>query len=464
MVIWLAKARAEQEGPINGLGETEMLFLHFSDIHFKMADVGEPDDPNLALRSDIIRDVRRMREEIGRPADAILLTGDIAFAGRAEEYDFAYKWLEEKLCPEAGCEIDDVFVIPGNHDVNRNAENDPAQNMARGALRAQPAKDVNGFLRQWMRSKIASDVIFGPIQEYNRFAAKFLCLLRPYIGDTEATDLPAKPFARRDLRLNDGSILRLWGFNTVLVSDITDAKERMLIDPAAAQIEEEDGVCHMVMAHHPFEWLKNGRDFQDRCEKVAHIQLFGHEHTRRVEEGKYFVRIRAGAMHPDRDESEWKPGYNWIDVAIDARDSKRSLVVKVWVRQFETNNFLAVPDMKGRPIWENSYELPDWTAPKVSAAETTKAATSVSALESQIMTTSAPKPTVRSVTIKLFKLKEHEQRRVITLLDLDRPSDREMKDYELVVAAVKRSDELGSLSEMDKLIDRTLAGGDFDER
>ena len=60
------------------------------------------------------------------------------------------------------------------------------------------------------------------------------------------------------------------------------------------------------------------------------------------------------------------------------------------------------------------------------------------------MTTSAPPPTIRSVTIKLFKLKEHEQRRVITLLNLDRPSDREMKDYELVVAAVKRSDARSS--------------------
>ena len=74
------------------------------------------------------------------------------------------------------------------------------------------------------------------------------------------------------------------------------------------------------------------------------------------------------------------------------------------------------------------------------------------------MTTSAPPPTIRSVTVKLFKLKEHEQRRVITLLHLDRPSDREMKDYELVVAAVKRSDALGVLPEMDRLIDRTLGG------
>ncbi len=436
-----------------------MLFLHLSDIHFKKTEVGQPDDPNLALRSDIIRDVQRMRQEIGRSADGILLTGDIAFAGREEEYAFAYKWLEEKLCPAAGCKIDDVFVIPGNHDVDRNAENDPAQNMAREALRTKPARDLNGYLRQWMRSKIASDVIFGPIQEYNRFAAKFLCLLKPYIENDGTEDLAARPFARRDLPLKDGWTLRLWGFNTVLVSDITDDKDRMLIDPAAAQIEEEDGVCHMVMAHHPFGWLKNGRDFQDRCEKVAQIQLFGHEHTLRVEEGKYFLRIRAGAMHPDRDERDWKPGYNWIDVSVEGTDDKRKLVVKVWVRQFETNNFLAIPDRKGNPIWENSYELPDWAAPKAPAAKIARTEVSAPVLESPTMTTSAPPPpTIRSVTIKLFKLKEHEQRRVITLLNLDRSGDREMKDYELVVAAVKRSEAQGILREMDRLIDRTLAG------
>ena len=436
-----------------------MLFLHLSDIHFRKIDIGQPDDPNLALRSDIIRDVRRMRKEISRRADGIMLTGDTAFAGRAEEYSFAYKWLEERLCPEAGCRIEDVFVIPGNHDIDQHAENDPAQNMAREALRNQPSAQVNGCLRQWMRSKIASDVIFGPIQEYNRFAARFLCLLKPYLENTDAENLPGRPYAQRDLSLNDGSTLRLLGFNTVLVSDKTDAKERMLIDPAAAQIEEEDGVCHMVMAHHPFEWLKNGRDFQDRCEKVAQIQLFGHEHTRRVDEGKYFLRIRAGAMHPDRDGPDWKPGYNWIDVSIQGIGDKRQLAVKVWVRQFETNNFIAVPDPKGRLTWDNAYDLPEWTAPGAPAAEPTKTEVSAPVLEFRTMPTSAPSPpTIRSVTIKLFKLKEHEQRRVITLLNLDRPTDREMKDYELVVAVVKRSKELGVLADMDRLIDRALAG------
>jgi hypothetical protein len=123
--------------------------------------------------------------------------------------------------------------------------------------------------------------------------------------------------------LNDGSTLRLWGFNKVLVSDATDDERRMLIDPAAAQIEARDDVCHVVMAHHPFNWLKNRKAFEDRCNAVAKIHLFGHEHTRRVDEGKRYLRIRAGAMHPDRDEPDWKPGYNWIDVTVDRVDGKR---------------------------------------------------------------------------------------------------------------------------------------------
>ena len=99
-----------------------MLLLHFSDIHFKRTEVGEPDDPNRALRSDIIKDVKRMRHVVGHAADGILLTGDIAFAGHADEYSFAFQWLEEKLCPAAGCKIEDVFVIPGNHDVDRTVK------------------------------------------------------------------------------------------------------------------------------------------------------------------------------------------------------------------------------------------------------------------------------------------------------------------------------------------------------
>ena len=292
----------------------KMLLLHISDIHFKQTEVGQPDDPNRALRNDMIRDVRRMRARIGRPADGILLSGDIAFAGKAAEYDYAYAWLENELCPAAGCSIEDVFIIPGNHDVDRAAEIGPAQIAARASLRLIAASDADAEYRKWMRDRTSANVIFGPIENYNRFAAKFLCALRPYLdGDKPSKergeDLPARPFARRDLRLNDRSTLRLWGFNTILISGADDAEGLMLVDPAASQIEAEDGVAHLVMCHHPFGWLKNRRALEDRLNAVAKIQLFGHEHTRRVDEGRRYLRIRAGALQPDRDDPEWKPGY-----------------------------------------------------------------------------------------------------------------------------------------------------------
>jgi hypothetical protein len=65
--------------------------------------------------------------------------------------------------------------------------------------------------------------------------------------------------------------------------------------------------------------------------------------------------------------------------------------------------------------------------------------------------------TIRSVTLKFFKLKEHEQRRVIVQLELDDESDRNLKDYELAIAAVQRSEQRGRLTELNDKIDSVIA-------
>lgn len=438
-----------------------MLFLHLSDIHFRQAESGEPDDPNQGLRSDLIRDVRTMRARIGRSADGVLLTGDIAFAGKAAEYDFAYQWLENDLCPAAGCGIEGVFVVPGNHDVDRKAEGGPAFLAARNQLREIGAKDADTEIRKWFRDRTSADVIFGPIENYNRFAAKFLCALRPYIeteATREGTDVPGRPFASRALRLDDGSELKLWGFNTVLISGADDKEGRMLIDPAASQIPADDGVTHLVMCHHPFGWLKNKQAFEDRVNAVAKIQLFGHEHTRRVEENKRYLRIRAGAVHPDRDDSDWKPGYNWIDVSVEKEGEKRHLNVKLWVRMYDVAQFQAIHDPDNKEIWENRFDLPNWSPPMKPATTDQRAEVKTVQVLERPMSTEGPSPvTVRTVTIKLFKLAEHEQRRVITRLELDKEGDRDLKDYELAINAVRRSQEQGKLQRLNDLVDKLLA-------
>lgn len=449
-----------------------MLLLHISDIHFKFSEIVGPDDPNRGLRNDLIQDVRHMREKIGRNVEIILLTGDIAFAGHEKEYEFAYEWLEKELCPAAGCSIENVFVIPGNHDVDVKAETGPASMHARASLRATPAEKVDDELRKWLRDPDSANIIFKPIENYNRFAAKFLCSIGPYTMNKDGSIAKdsARPFTTRDLELNDGFILRLWGFNSVIVSDLSDKKDEMLVDPAAAQIERQDGVAHLVMCHHPFNWIRNSQPFEDRINSVAKIHLFGHEHTLRVEEGKHYVRIRAGALQPARDERSWKPGYNWIDVSVpEEAEQKRSLVVKIWVRAHETDHFLAVTDRDNNEIWDERFELPKWQRPTVvtrapaiakpaaeAAAEPKPAAQKV---EEVPMMTPVPPVNVRTVTVKFFKLKEHEQRRLIGKMTLDRDGDRDLKDYQLATTAVRRAAEGGVLNALDSEIDALLSQG-----
>jgi hypothetical protein len=109
----------------------------------------------------------------------------------------------------------------------------------------------------------AAKVIFGPIENYNRFAAKFLCALRPYFDNVKTPEqggeeLPARPFARRDVKLNDGSVLRLWGFNSVLVSDVHDDEGLMLVDPAAS---------HFAAAFRP-EGRQSGFDHEEHAQHI----------------------------------------------------------------------------------------------------------------------------------------------------------------------------------------------------
>jgi predicted phosphodiesterase len=442
-----------------------MLLIHLSDIHFRATEAGLPDDPNGGLRSDLLEDIRFMRTSIGRSVDCILISGDIAFAGQAAEYDFAYRWLEQELCPTAGCALENVFVIPGNHDVNRRAAQAPVQQGARADLRRRAANEVEGELRRYLHDRMSAQVLFDPIENYNHFAAKFLCALGPYgqtgSGAPPDTENASRPFATRDLPLNDGSVLRLWGFNSVLVSDAQDAEGQMLLDPAAAQIPAELGVTHLVMCHHPFNWLKNRAGFQDRIEQVAKLQLFGHEHSRRIEDNRRFLRIRAGALQPDRDEPDWKPGYNWIDLAVSGTGENRQLDVQAWVRQHERSTFIPVPNPERQDPWHMPIPLPVWHAPAI-VPVAQQGPAQISEPQAPVVevpvTPSSPAPvTLRSVTLKFFKLKEHEQRRVIVQLELDDETDHDLKDYELAIAAVRRSEQRGRLAELDVKIDDVIA-------
>jgi predicted phosphodiesterase len=436
-----------------------MLFLHLSDIHFRSKEVKRDDDPNGALRDDIIDDVKKMRAKIGRPADAVLISGDIAFAGAKEEYQFATDWLQTLLCPAAGCRMDDIFVIPGNHDVDRSKTASLMHADARNSLRQLAGDKADDRLRAYLSEATSSQLIFAPLENYNTFASQFECAIGPY--DEKHPEL--KPYVRRPWTLNDGSTLMFWGFSSVLVSDQFDSAGNMFVDPMGAQIGREDGVIHAVMCHHPYNWLRNGSAFEGRLEKVTHLQLFGHEHTRRVVEGKRFTTIRAGAIQPERDDPKWDPGYNWIELSIVTNpDKERSLNVGIWVRKWEGHRFIAVPDPDDNEEWSVPHKLPQWTKPAEVPVATAGAIADKRVLamnDDDGTAAGTPGEPLPSTTVvrKLLELSEHDQRRIIGELRLDQDGDQGLKRWQFVLAAVSRAKEKGLLEALNEEVNKLNA-------
>jgi hypothetical protein len=97
---------------------SKIRMVHLSDIHFGQEDKDGTFHHQEDVRDAVTRDCDVVRQKLG-PANGILVTGDIAFAGKKAEYDRAGIWLD-KICDVVGCERRAVHIIPGNHDVDRS--------------------------------------------------------------------------------------------------------------------------------------------------------------------------------------------------------------------------------------------------------------------------------------------------------------------------------------------------------
>jgi hypothetical protein len=91
-----------------------LTWLHVSDFHIRS---GDPYDRDVVLQA-LVQSVRRYRER-GRAPDLIFATGDIAYSGKAAEYEIAGRFFDDLLLA-AGLDKRRLFVIPGNHDVDRD--------------------------------------------------------------------------------------------------------------------------------------------------------------------------------------------------------------------------------------------------------------------------------------------------------------------------------------------------------
>lgn len=410
-----------------------MLILHLSDIHFRKSEIQTAQDPNFHLRNELIRDAAQQCARLGAP-DVVVVSGDIAFSGDPEEFSFATDWLE-RLCGACGCSMESVFVVPGNHDVVRNLADRNLVQMIHQKIKT--ASNPNAEIMRQLSDPDARRLLYESLDNYNQFAQQFFCSLLP----------PDRTRVVRDVALNDGSTLRLWGLNSAFVSSGYDRQGDLFVDPASFQITREDGVVNAVLTHHHLTWLRNARELEDHLNDVAPLQIFGHIHTNRVDMVRDYVRLAASAANPDRHEDGWEPGYNLIELDVSGGPTERMLNVRAHIRVWQTapGGFQAKMD-RHSSVFEHSIRLDNWNSsvrPLSSLATQSRLAEHIP----EIMAVKEGNSTsvLRDLGLRFYRLTFSQKLVIAGRLELLEDDDMRLPDHERFRQVLLRAHERGML-------------------
>ena len=235
-----------------------MLLAHISDIHFRFPECNGSMDPDRAYRTLLIRDLRERAQILGN-VDAILVTGDIAYHGYPEEYTAAREWLIQ-LAEAGGINLEAVFVVPGNHDVDHRVINgDASVRNVQGAIAGARTEKREQELRTQFMDSGASRSLLLPIQAYNDFAKEFECQLFP----------PEQLFWRQTIKLSNDISLCIHGLSSTLLSGAgaargePDSRISLYLSPLQTALDPGDNIVNLVMCHHPPDWFLDQDDVED---------------------------------------------------------------------------------------------------------------------------------------------------------------------------------------------------------
>ena len=458
------------------IADGELLFVHLSDIHFG-AEGAVLQGPNAAARDRTLEDLADGFEALGRP-DAILVTGDIAFGGKSDQYAIATEFLE--LAAQAvGIESARVQVVPGNHDVDWDKVGYSVQ-MVRAAIKEEAVYGDSIRADELLHDYLVndqSDPLFAPMDAYQAFAARYDCHVS---GE--------KPYWDQTFKLGKHSQLLMRGLTTSLVSDKTDIKANLLVGTGQAQIRRPKNAVAMALAHHPPDWWAEADLSLPMMRDIVSLALFGHKHTADVSMGNNCVTIVAGAVNPER-HGGWHPEYNWLRLALeDETGENPALKVSIWPRRFDQprNRFMSGGDAGGWEPEENRVGLLRFSSLPPVGLDAVRDAGEVEMEEAEVSVSNAihelPENVVRrtvrtpleaedgeieprrNVLYDFFRLGYVQRQQVMLQFELLRDGDDELTLSDLQVAVVERAKEQGTLDALIEAVAELVQANDGTRR
>lgn len=323
-----------------------MKILQLSDIHWTKRRSWNEDFSG--MKSSFKKEMNDYRNA-GGMIDYIFICGDIAFKGSKEEYDEARNYIKE-ICTIFDCDDKDVFIVPGNHDIDRRSEGSAVREILNAALSFQPSN--NYFLDEViLKHPEMRKSLYGAFKEYYEFAKTYLCheevMGKCLDGEFKEITDDDKMYYHNTLAKKVGDIVvSIRGVNTALNCDSQDWNEgyseghkQLLPKRAYIMDRVNKQEIRIIMGHHPLEFLTNNDEVEDYLNKNYHIQLFGHVHVQNVM-GDNYVKVLSGAFDPPKDKknpNKYRPVFNIIELT--PKDDTH-ITIKGTAQIWGTNSFV----------------------------------------------------------------------------------------------------------------------------
>jgi formylglycine-generating enzyme required for sulfatase activity len=298
----------------------KIRFLHLSDLHFtcsqKVGDKWAIDSFNADfVTKSLVEYLNKRRVEEGITFDFIIITGDLSFSGNKEQYEVA-KVFCNRLLESTHLTPDELFIVPGNHDVER----DPAH------------INTLKYSTLYMDQDAITSILQSPatLNSYTLKFNNFYEFANEQMGHCYYNS--DNFWYHNNLCLNkngDEISIQLFGLNSALFAGYDGDDEKKLAlgfyqIQKVLEAPKEQAELLIAFFHHPFECFHRG----DECSRTllfdkVDIILTGHRHSEKPysihdPSGKV-LSVQAGATYHTRTSNN---SFNEIVIDLDMRERK----------------------------------------------------------------------------------------------------------------------------------------------
>jgi formylglycine-generating enzyme required for sulfatase activity len=296
--------------------------LHLSDMHFRAGTDWDADPVLRALRAFIAEEINT-----GLTPDLVVITGDLAHAGTADEYALARTWLDALWSTlnqdrPAPLTRDRLLLVPGNHDVDRGRVSRGVRSIQDGRLSAQSQDDIAETLQDQ-----------GDRELLLKRHTDYLDFYGAWLGEPQP-----RPWWQRRIDI-DGQCLHAAGLDSAWMACGDDDRGRLLlgryqVNQTVLHPDAEGADWRLALLHHPWDYLAEFDTHEARRTIHLHrdLVLRGHLHAGEAfrvlppDPARACLELAAGCIY---DGSRHPNAFQWIELQPTPRRVR--VLFRAWI-------------------------------------------------------------------------------------------------------------------------------------